>query len=59
MPLLPEGDSPLALMTYGKALRFIATGGGIVAAHTGTEGIPQEWLDSHESLPDWPFLEID
>ncbi len=33
--------------------------GGIVAAYTGTEGIPLEWRQARESLPSWPFLERD
>ena len=31
--------------------------GGIVAAYTGTEAIPREWLESRERLPAWPFTE--
>ena len=31
--------------------------GGIVASYTGVEGIPQEWLESRERLPAWPFVE--
>ncbi len=31
--------------------------GGIVAAYTGTAGIPAEWLRRREALPDWPFTE--
>ncbi|MFF3227446.1 ADP-ribosylglycohydrolase family protein [Nocardia suismassiliense] len=27
--------------------------GGIVAAHTGTAGVPQYWLAAREPLPDW------
>jgi ADP-ribosylglycohydrolase len=27
--------------------------GGIVAAHTGVDGIPAEWLAAREPLPDW------
>jgi len=27
--------------------------GGIVAAFTGRAGIPRDWLDSREPLPDW------
>ncbi len=27
--------------------------GGIVAAHTGVDGIPAGWLASREPLPDW------
>ena len=32
--------------------------GGIVASHTGTAGIPPEWLNSRERLPEWPFSEV-
>ncbi len=32
--------------------------GGIVAAYTGVEGIPQEWIESREPLPNWPFHEL-
>ena len=31
--------------------------GGIVASHTGIAGIPPEWLDLRERLPEWPFEE--
>jgi ADP-ribosylglycohydrolase len=31
--------------------------GGIVSSYTGTEGIPAEWLQMREPLPDWPFTE--
>ena len=31
--------------------------GGIVAAYTGTEAIPREWLQSREPLPAWAFIE--
>jgi ADP-ribosylglycohydrolase len=31
--------------------------GGIVASFTGAEAIPEEWLKSRETLPDWPFTE--
>ena len=31
--------------------------GGIVAAYTGTEAIPREWLKARERLPAWPFTE--
>jgi ADP-ribosylglycohydrolase len=33
--------------------------GGIVASYTGIEGIPREWLQCREPLPDWPFHEMD
>lgn len=29
--------------------------GGIVAAGSGSEGIPAAWLQAREPLPDWPF----
>ena len=32
-----------------------AMAGGIVALHTGIEGIPQEWLKARERWPAWPF----
>lgn len=31
--------------------------GGIVSCYTGVEGIPQEWRNSREELPNWPFQE--
>ncbi len=31
--------------------------GGIVAAYTGPAGIPTDWLQAREPLPDWPFQE--
>lgn len=31
--------------------------GGIVAAYTGPAGIPADWLQAREQLPDWPFQE--
>ena len=31
--------------------------GAIVASHTGRAGIPPEWLQSRERLPEWPFEE--
>lgn len=30
-----------------------AIAGGVVAAHTGTDGIPPRWLAAREPLPDW------
>ena len=27
--------------------------GGIVAAYTGLDGIPPDWLAAREALPDW------
>jgi ADP-ribosylglycohydrolase len=35
-----------------------AIAGGIVALHTGIEGIPEEWRERRESLPSWPFEEV-
>ena len=32
--------------------------GSIVASHTGTAGIPAEWLNARERLPSWPFEEV-
>jgi ADP-ribosylglycohydrolase len=31
--------------------------GGIVAAYTGREDIPEQWLQAREPLPAWPFEE--
>lgn len=31
--------------------------GGIVAAYTGAEAIPEEWIEKREVLPEWPFGE--
>lgn len=31
--------------------------GGIVALHTGVEGIPAAWIQAREPLPSWPFGE--
>jgi ADP-ribosylglycohydrolase len=31
--------------------------GGIVACYTGTEAIPQAWIEAREPLPDWAFTE--
>jgi len=55
------------LNNYVEALWLTASGlgdvdttcamvGGIVAAYTGLEGIPAEWLRQREPLPGWPFL---
>ncbi|MBP2330993.1 ADP-ribosylglycohydrolase [Kibdelosporangium banguiense] len=30
-----------------------AIAGGIVAAHTGIDGVPKQWLAAREPLPDW------
>ena len=51
---------------YEEALWLTASGqgdidtncamvGGIVAAYTGTDGIPIEWLRQREAIPNWPF----
>ena len=47
----------LAVSGLGDRDTTCAIVGGIVASFTGIEGIPQEWLKSRESLPDWPFNE--
>ncbi len=50
-------DYPAALWRTAKARGDVDTTcaivGGIVAAHTGTPGIPTEWLKNREPLPDW------
>ena len=50
-------DYPAALWVTAAAGGDVDTTcaivGGIVAAHTGTVGIPAEWLQSRELLPDW------
>jgi hypothetical protein len=33
--------------------------GGIVSLYTGVGGIPRDWRDAREPLPDWPFVESD
>ena len=49
---------------YGQALWFTSSGGGdvdttcamvggIVALHTGVEGIPEYWRNDREPLPTW------
>jgi ADP-ribosylglycohydrolase len=54
------------LSNYEEAIWWTVTGlgdrdttcaivGGIVAAFTGINGIPAEWRESREPLPDWPF----
>lgn len=30
-----------------------AMAGGVVAAHTGTVGVPEEWISAREPLPEW------
>jgi ADP-ribosylglycohydrolase len=37
----------------GDADTTSAIVGGIVAAHTGRDGIPPEWLAAREPLPSW------
>jgi len=37
----------------GDVDSMCAIAGGIVAAHTGTDGVPPEWIDGREPLPDW------
>jgi ADP-ribosylglycohydrolase len=32
-----------------------AIAGGIVASHTGVEGIPASWIAAREPLPEWLF----
>jgi ADP-ribosylglycohydrolase len=57
------------LSSYEEALWLTVSGlgdrdttcaivGGIVASHTGIEGIPSEWLKAREPLPEWPFKEV-
>jgi ADP-ribosylglycohydrolase len=57
------------LANYQEALWLTASGmgdvdttcaivGGIVAAYTGIEGIPAEWVQAREPLPEWAFNEI-
>ncbi|MGE0432957.1 MAG: ADP-ribosylglycohydrolase family protein [Planctomycetota bacterium] len=29
--------------------------GGIVATHTGRSGVPAQWIERRERLPEWPF----
>jgi ADP-ribosylglycohydrolase len=50
-------DYPAAIETCvaagGDVDTTSAIAGGIVAAHTGTEGIPASWLAAREPLPSW------
>jgi len=50
-------DYPAAILACVEAGGDIDTTsaivGGIVAAHTGVDGIPAEWLAAREPLPDW------
>ncbi|MEU1283682.1 ADP-ribosylglycohydrolase family protein [Kitasatospora sp. NPDC005856] len=42
-----------AIAAGGDMDTVAAITGGVVAAHTGTEGIPAAWLAAREPLPDW------
>jgi ADP-ribosylglycohydrolase len=42
---------------FGDRDTTCAIVGGIVAAYTGTEGIPAAWRADREQLPAWPFEE--
>ncbi|MET8539688.1 ADP-ribosylglycohydrolase family protein [Kitasatospora sp. NPDC004799] len=42
-----------AIAAGGDMDTVAAVTGGVVAAHTGTEGIPAAWLAAREPLPDW------
>jgi ADP-ribosylglycohydrolase len=50
-------DYPAAVTTCvfadGDVDTTAAIAGGVVAAHTGTEGIPPAWLAAREPLPGW------
>ncbi|WP_063783285.1 ADP-ribosylglycohydrolase family protein [Streptomyces sp. XY431] len=46
-----------AVAAGGDADTVAAITGGVVAAHTGTAGIPAEWLAAREPLPAWAFAE--
>jgi ADP-ribosylglycohydrolase len=50
-------DLPGALWTTAEGLGDVDTTcaitGGVVAARTGLGGVPQQWLDLCEPLPDW------
>ncbi|MFG2904839.1 ADP-ribosylglycohydrolase family protein [Kitasatospora sp. NPDC048286] len=46
-----------AIAAGGDMDTVAAITGGVVAAHTGTAGIPRGWLDACEPLPDWAFPE--
>jgi ADP-ribosylglycohydrolase len=39
--------------TGGDTDTACAITGGIVAAHTGAEGLPAHWLTAREPLPAW------
>jgi ADP-ribosylglycohydrolase len=47
----------LTVSAQGDADTNCAIVGGIVAAYTGIEGIPETWLERRESLPTWAFEE--
>ncbi|WP_371481666.1 ADP-ribosylglycohydrolase family protein [Kitasatospora sp. NBC_00315] len=42
-----------AVTAGGDVDTTAAITGGVVAAHTGTAGIPADWLAAREPLPDW------
>ncbi len=50
-------DLPGALWTTAEGLGDVDTTcaitAGVVAARTGLAGVPPQWLDLHEPLPDW------
>ncbi|MFF8769152.1 ADP-ribosylglycohydrolase family protein [Kitasatospora sp. NPDC015120] len=52
-------DYPAAILDAvsvgGDADTVAAITGGVVAAHTGTAGIPAAWLAAREPLPAWAF----
>ncbi|MFN3651023.1 MAG: ADP-ribosylglycohydrolase family protein [Armatimonadota bacterium] len=45
----------LTVSALGDRDTTCAIVGGIVAAYTGAEAIPERWLRKREPLPDWPF----
>jgi len=47
----------LTVSGFGDRDTTCAIVGGIVAAYTGTEGIPAAWRADREPLPAWPFGE--
>ncbi|WP_063830685.1 ADP-ribosylglycohydrolase family protein [Kitasatospora phosalacinea] len=46
-----------AIGAGGDVDTVAAITGGVVAARTGTDGIPARWLAAREPLPDWAFPE--
>lgn len=44
-----------AIAAGGDMDTVAAITGGVVAAHTGTQGIPAAWLAAREPLPGWAF----